>query len=173
VEDNGIGILEYELDKIFNRFYQGSSFYHSDNPNGGFGIGLSTCKEYAVLLGGNITVKSKAGEGSTFYLEIPKYMATIENNYQELNLKPVDSDNLEVPNKVFVSDTKSNILIVEDNKDIWLYFQNILSKEYNLDFASNGKEALTFLNENKTPNLIITDIMMPVMNGFEFIENLK
>jgi DNA-binding response OmpR family regulator len=73
---------------------------------------------------------------------------------------------------IFNPNVINNILVVEDNLDICQYLQTILKEEYNITFAHNGKEALTFL-EKYQPNLIITDLMMPIMNGYELLERLK
>jgi len=174
-KDNGIGIPPDKLPYIFDKFYQVSSADNIKEHAGGFGMGLSMCKEYADLLGGNIKVQSTLNVCSTFRLEIPTHLKRAiaitkqVPKYKRASIISVTS----IPDTIFVCESLATILIVEDNKDIWLYLQHLLEGQYNLAFASNGLEALSYLENEPIPNLIITDLMMPYMDGLSLIENLK
>jgi signal transduction histidine kinase/DNA-binding response OmpR family regulator/ligand-binding sensor domain-containing protein len=154
VSDNGCGIHENELLKIFERFYQ----IKSNGQSTGSGIGLHLIKQYVQLHKGNIEVKSQVGTGSTFIVEIPD-----QHMVSEI--------------KGFIPDKRGNkssvkLLVVEDN----LKFREFLSKElmnfYNVITAVNGREGLQIAKEQQ-PDLVISDIMMPEMSGTELCEKLK
>ncbi|MFK7950680.1 MAG: ATP-binding protein [Saprospiraceae bacterium] len=173
VQDTGRGITKENLKHIFNRYFQ------TNDPNapieGGTGIGLAVCKEYIEKIGGSIQVNSELGKGSTFVVQFPK----------TINDTPSDTSNLSFLQHISVEDTISNtaipiilddmstILVVEDNLDICQYLQGILQNNYQLIFANNGEEALHQLDRHPKVDLILTDLMMPVMDGFALIENLK
>ncbi len=163
VADSGVGIDEKDLPHIFERFYQSDS---SGAKAKGAGIGLSVVKEYTEALGGSVTVTSKSGVGTTFILQFPIADSS-------------DSENSEAEEAISLPVTcwehfenRQSILIVEDNTDMRYYLREILSERVNIAEAENGKRALSWL-ENNEPDLIITDIMMPEMDGREFIAVLK
>jgi DNA-binding response OmpR family regulator len=165
VSDSGIGIPQSDLPRIFERFYQSAS---GDKKNAqGIGIGLSLVKEFTELHGGNVSVSSVVGEGTTFKLVFPvsadKVMETA-----------TDTADNGLPLMVSFSDFKErpSILIVEDNEEMRYYVREILGSDVKLIDSSHGKEALGWLASNK-PDLIISDVMMPEMNGYEFLTKLK
>ncbi|MEI6751975.1 MAG: ATP-binding protein [Paludibacter sp.] len=167
VEDNGVGIAENEIGKIFERFYQ------VPGSVGGTGIGLNLCKHLANLHLGDITVKSRVGGGTIFTLEIP--IAKEAYNADVISEKHVDT---EIEKPEFIQeideeiDTKPVILVIEDNFELRDYIFNFLSDHYNVLVAENGAEGLKMAIEH-IPDIIISDIMMPVMDGIEFTENCK
>lgn len=164
VADTGSGILPEDLPHIFERFYQGTTSNKAKAE--GVGIGLSLVKELVVLMNGTIKVSSKPGEGAIFTLQFPiseKEQLTTETN--EETLLPLDDRWLPV-------DGKNNILIVEDNAEMRYYLREILGDRVNIAEAANGKEALVWL-ENNMPDLIISDMMMPEMDGREFVSIIK
>lgn len=179
VSDTGIGISSDKLTSIFER-HQTKGTTSSEYKQG-LGVGLSIIKKYVALHGGKITVESTKGVGSTFTVTFKKGNQHLTNiqmvdsslpvtnkteNYSALNQnKPVpDSPN---------NPSKKTILIIEDNKDIANFYSSVLKTEgFNTIFAENGEIALTLLKD-KSPDLIISDIMMPVMDGFEFLEQLN
>lgn len=172
VQDNGRGIATADLPNIFNRFFQSTN---KTIAEGGTGIGLAVCKEYIESIGGHISVNSELGKGSTFILQFPKQLQApiLEDVQLSFLEKEAVIINQELP---FLAgnapDELPLLLIAEDNLDMCRYLQDILQEEYQLSFASNGADALKQL-EKISPDLILTDLMMPVMNGFELIENLK
>ncbi|MFK7948861.1 MAG: ATP-binding protein [Saprospiraceae bacterium] len=172
VEDTGSGIHKSDLLHIFDRYYQAQIM--NSLVEGGTGIGLAICKEYAALLEGTITVKSVFGEGSKFTVTLPKKLA-------EKTSKPLlipTSNNLNSLPLVIQDDTIKphlpTILLVEDNMDLQQYIQLILRPSFNVIIANHGQEALNILKtESQNIRLIISDIMMPIMDGYEFLEQLK
>jgi CheY-like chemotaxis protein len=167
VEDNGVGISENEISKIFERFYQ------VPGSVGGTGIGLHLCKHLANLHLGDIMVKSREGEGTIFTLEIPITKdAYNEDVITEKHIEVV-TQNQEVDEEVDEEiETKPYILVIEDNFELRDYIQNLLSEVYNVSVAENGAEGLKIAIE-QIPDIIISDIMMPIMDGIEFTEKCK
>lgn len=173
VQDSGSGIKEEDLEHIFDLYFQTSSLNAS--ILGGTGIGLTVCKEYIELLGGTIGVQSKWGEGSTFSITFLKQMPLESSSIIQPYYFNEDQDN-----QLFAEDavpTKSTadpklILVVEDNLELCNFFKTILGQQFKLAFSYHGEEALAYL-EKQQPDLIITDIMMPVMDGMELLTRLK
>ncbi len=155
VWDLGSGISKTEQEKIFDRFYRAKN---TDNNLKGTGIGLSLVKDLVELYKGTISLVSDEHKGSTF----------------TVNLKLTKPDKFVIePNSNASNADKQQILILEDNADI-LEFNTKLFQTHNFDVltASNGKEALLLL-ENIIPDLIISDLMMPEMDGSVFLNLLK
>ena len=133
----------------------------------GSGLGLTISKSYAEMLGGNIHLKSIEGQGSTFTLTLP-YKGILENDEEELrNSKNSANTNVN-------ETTPLNILIVDDESLVQIYLQEILFKKANqLYVASDGSEALNLLKSNPAINLILLDIQMPIMNGYEVARQIR
>ncbi|MDO5980805.1 hybrid sensor histidine kinase/response regulator transcription factor [Flavivirga spongiicola] len=179
LKDEGIGISKKQLSKIFNRFYQTETI--NSFKATGFGLGLSISKEIIALHHGDIQVESKKGLGTTFTIVLKKG----KNHFKESELGGHESDAERIENylvdkqketKNLPSNTdivkEQTLLIVEDNKDIRAYIIELLSDEYNILEANNGKEGLEIARTH-LPDLMISDIMMPVMNGIELTQELK
>lgn len=172
IQDTGKGIDPTDLPHIFDRYYQSKT--GQLQPDGGFGIGLSICKEYVDFLKGKIIVKSEVGKGSIFSVILPKQIdppidVTLVEAYSFLPI-------INSPKKVVLSKEKINrkgyILLVEDNMDMCTYLEKLLTPQYDIKTSHNGVDAIKTL-EQHLPILIITDLMMPVMGGLEFINQLK
>ncbi|MEM9824816.1 MAG: ATP-binding protein, partial [Bacteroidota bacterium] len=174
VSDNGIGILPSDLIKIFDRFYQSKNNQQQE----GTGIGLSLCRELAKVLGGRVWATSEIDQGSTFYLEL-----LIEETFA---IKMDQSQEVLAPDSVGIAPNPSstaqkyrpNILIVEDNPDLRHYITMILQMNYNVETVENGDEAWNQLSQNEgqhptSISLIISDIMMPIMDGIELLGRIK
>ena len=159
VKDTGIGILPTKLDAIFERFTQANEHPLNSNASG-LGLGLSIAKENAELLGGTLNVNSEVMKGSEFVLTIP-FKNSLKETKKEIN-----------KNK-----NKCKILIVEDEEINVLYLETIIHdfKDCNIVHAKNGKEAVEIIQQdkNETINLILMDLKMPVMNGFEATKEIK
>lgn len=176
VEDNGRGIHEKDLPFVFDRFYQSRQ---ADAPTeGGTGIGLALSQELTKMMGGKIWVESEFGKGSTFFLKLPrKEILGAPIQAEQMPIEPQEeittmAQSLETING---TDHQPVILIVEDNYSLRDYLQSILSPIYKIWTAENGSAALNLLQENQAalPALVITDIMMPVMDGFQLLTTLK
>ncbi|MDN5285209.1 MAG: Signal transduction histidine kinase [Mucilaginibacter sp.] len=170
VKDSGIGISSEKHDKIFERFFQG------DIPvsmiNQGSGIGLAITKEFVYLMGGVILVESEPGKGSCFTVRLPlkisKELNNEETDLQQESLQLARSEPLYHEKR----DKKITILIVEDNPEFRAYLKDDLSQCYHVVEAINGKDgwqkALAL-----HPNLILSDINMPEINGIDFCKKIR
>lgn len=174
VQDTGLGIPEATIPFIFNRFYQVND--KDSREVQGTGIGLAVTKEFVELMGGTITVESKTGVGSKFTVTMPLekiHTDIFENGDLE---KPLDEGWGALENrshKEALTDKKeSTVLIVEDNADMRDLMKQDLSKRYNIVEAVNGKDGLALALE-ESPDLIITDLMMPKMGGMDLCKKLK
>ncbi len=164
ISDSGIGIPETDIPHIFERFYQSESGTQKNNYKG-TGIGLSIVREFTQLHGGEVTVSSVEGQGTTFLLHFPVASPG----------QAVEDDEHDTTEAIFswaTIETEPVVLLVEDHPEMRIYLAELLGKNFKLMEASNGKDALQLLNQNEV-DLIISDVMMPVMNGFEFLEQLK
>jgi signal transduction histidine kinase/CheY-like chemotaxis protein/HAMP domain-containing protein len=169
VADTGIGISENHIDHIFDEFRQADG--GTSRKFGGTGLGLAIAKKYTNLLGGDVTVKSKLGEGSTFRVLLPmNYSAdnrVIETLRVESECKPIIS---KVPQKY---NSQKNILLVEDSEPAIIQIKDFLEESgYNILVANGGGEALDIIS-NTIPDAIILDLMMPGVDGFEVLKNLR
>ena len=176
VEDTGKGISQQDIPLIFDRFYQSSTDKTSEM--GGTGIGLSLVKELIQLLGGEIQVQSQLDKGTTFIVQLP-----IQHQAEEvfdLKLEEADQDG-SIDKKTNYAFSKSvpqsynghrDVLVVEDNADVAEYISLCLKTQYRITNARNGKEGLKKALDI-VPDMIICDVMMPEMNGFEFCEQIK
>lgn len=178
VQDTGIGIHADDLLYIFDRFYQSK---RPDAPTqGGTGIGLSLCKELAELMNGKVWATTEWGHGSTFYFQFPKKLAPAvllpEQKSFEVPVvatpekrNPVAENPPPAPGAI----EKPTLLIVEDNADLRAYIQGLLEDKYRIKLAENGKAGWEALQTGSPPDLIISDLMMPVMDGFQLLEKIK
>lgn len=164
VKDTGIGISAKNHKTIFERFSQEDKDISS--KHGGLGLGLSISKENTQLLGGDITVVSEKGKGSTFYVTIPYKPIKTERDYTSKSISN-NSEN----NQIYT------ILVAEDEEVNYLYIQELLEDvlvdEYNIIHAKNGQEAIDMCIKNKNIDLVLMDIKMPVMNGYDATEKIK
>jgi signal transduction histidine kinase/CheY-like chemotaxis protein/ligand-binding sensor domain-containing protein len=175
IADNGCGIPPNDLPYVFERYFQAES--SDSSMEGGTGIGLYIALEFAKKAGGNILVESELGKGSTFHVVLPG--CTVEEEKlpsdtavpERSTFKTSNSSEEALPKNP--SNTGARILIVEDNPDMLRLLRNSLNQRYQVNTASDGQAAIAFLSTNPLPQLIICDIMMPQMDGFQFIEFLK
>ncbi|TAJ13767.1 response regulator [Marinilabiliaceae bacterium JC017] len=180
IKDSGPGIPTEEQKHIFDRFYQGS--IPTASLVSGTGIGLSLVKNLVDLHKGTITVKSSKGKGATFNVYLPMGKAHLKNNeitseqtHTALSVAPIiqiDENQLDIKQKRQHPSKSQQILIVEDNKEIREYIRSILEENYKIMEATNGREGLK-MTEKHLPSLIISDIMMPIMNGMELCSEIK
>jgi signal transduction histidine kinase/ActR/RegA family two-component response regulator len=166
VEDTGIGIPSDHLPYIFNRFYQVKT--EGETIFSGTGVGLALVKELADIQGIEVKVESTLSEGSCFSFVLPYVLPT---SYVKEPTSIVE--NISSP-PVLINNKQSTILVVEDNYDMRLFLKKILKDEYEVILAENGLKGLEIVQADPSRiNLIITDLMMPEMDGFELLDNLK
>ncbi len=169
IEDTGMGIPPQKLDKIFDRFYQVDN--STTRTGKGTGIGLALAKELAELMGGAISVSSQIHRGSTFTVSLP-----IGQSAEIESWTPPIASRSETFKRLTVRETKKEdaplILIVEDHGDVHTYLQQLLTNQYRVLEADNGKSGLSMAFK-EIPDLIISDIMMPEMDGYEFCQEVK
>lgn len=177
VYNTGFGIPEKELPHIFERYYQ----IENNIKHTGSGIGLSLSKYIIEQHKGKIWAESELNKYAEFKFSIPldnKHFASyelVENQNEENNLEyyktlsDITSEALEPLNN---KENNLNVLIVEDNEDLRIYIKNELSRHFNIVEATNGEEALDICNKNNF-DLVISDVMMPKMDGITFCHKLK
>ncbi|TYA84178.1 two-component regulator propeller domain-containing protein [Seonamhaeicola marinus] len=177
VQDSGEGIIKEELPYVFHRFYQVNNA--SKHANKGSGIGLAITKDLVDLHYGDITVESAEGEGSCFKIKLPlgnehlleEEMVRIKNPEPFIE---VDDSEFILEEELNVEEDKSklSVLVVDDNPDIRLLVKDGLAKTYKVFEAENGNEGLNKALK-EMPDLIISDILMPEMDGIELCAALK
>jgi PAS domain S-box-containing protein len=198
VEDTGLGIPEGELSRVFERFHRVEGV--RGRTHEGTGIGLALVQELVKLHNGSIRAESAAGKGSTFVVSIPKGCAHVPANRlgprqrmlkstgvsatayvdEALRWLPEAEQTLEPP-QVFASDsvqaphvqtTSGRILLADDNADMRGYVRRLLGDNYDVHAVSNGTDALAAIR-NHLPDLVLTDVMMPGLDGFGLLRELR
>ncbi len=180
VRDSGIGIPEEALPRIFERFYQVDG--SAARVHGGSGLGLALARELALLHGGDISVASKPGFGSRFVLQLPwiepaaAEAVEAETPIPEVQVLPDVEGDPAPPapedEKEQTPEDAPTVLVVEDNADVRAYLCSHLQSSFRVVEAGNGNEALQCV-DRYTPDLIVSDIMMPGMDGMELCRKLK
>lgn len=165
--DTGPGIDQQEIEMIFDRFYQSEK----NTRAGGTGIGLALCRELSKLMDGRVWATSSDGQGSTFYLELP-----LIERFEQVAPESEAQTIVEPPAYQPEKGKKATLLVVEDNASLLEYIR-ILLEGYAVITAENGQIALeklaTLAEKGQSADLIISDIMMPVMDGLELLNVLK
>ena len=179
VRDTGRGIPEEDLPHVFERYFQTSR--RNGSEEGGLGIGLALSWELALLMNGKLTVESRPGAGSVFTLLLPAREAL--DSGPEPVLRPPAAEPAE--ETTIIADTENTgnadkhgkLLIVEDTPDMQQFLLGLLQENYECICANNGREAWEMLNIAKTDtpdfDLIISDIMMPEMDGYALLKRIK
>ena len=177
VKDNGIGVPEDKREAIFEPFIKGSeSAYRGMSSSG---IGLSFCKEIVDAHGGSIWVESGREAGSKFFVRLPIDRERFETGTVQFVDEIDDSSQTEAYGlsryKVEATHPEGamKVLVVEDNAELRVYIYNCLINRYEVRDASNGREAMRVMEEGWIPDMIVTDLMMPEMNGIELINNVR
>jgi DNA-binding response OmpR family regulator len=183
VSDTGIGIKESELPFVFDRFYK------SNNNVSGTGIGLALVRALVELQGGKVSVTSVYGKGTTFVMEMPiKQNAELQiaeniavTTADDETMKTLSTEQISSPEGIKIeemteeetmSSSKPTVLVVDDNSDVRWYIRSLLGESYNLIDAADGNDG--HIKARKyIPDIIICDVMMPVMDGLELCRLLK
>jgi signal transduction histidine kinase len=198
VEDSGPGIPAEEMERIFDRFHQ----VEGDSAHGGTGLGLALSRELARLHGGEVTVRSAAGKGSTFRVELPwevqpyperrrqprrredqliqaRAEAMAVREVARRSLRETLLADVELPLLRSAGEPRPGppagaprILLVEDNDELRSFLAHRLSRLYRVDEAGDGAAGLAAARRT-TPDLIVADVMMPVMDGYELCRRLR
>lgn len=169
VSDTGRGIHPKDLPYIFNRFFQSEQIATAE---GGTGIGLALSQEFSRLMGGKIHVSSELDKGSIFALHIPfiESKELIESLEKESITPP--EEKLIIP-QYSTDGKKAHLLLVEDNVDLRRFIKSLLDPIYHVTAVQHGQEGLRTLAQMTSCDLIISDIMMPVMDGYQMLEIIK
>ncbi len=177
VRDHGMGISENAQKKLFREFYRGDNVVNATIV--GSGIGLLLVKNYVAMHGGTISLESKENEGALFRITIPyKEVSTAsptlsvyrqsDNNQESPFIRKIEA----ITENDKDSGQKDYLLIVEDNDALTEFLQKSLQERYKIAIAKDGEEAWDMIQE-KLPDLIISDVMMPKMDGFELCRLIK
>mgnify|MGYP005666451557 CR=1 FL=1 len=180
VKDSGIGIAADQQEKVFERFYQieQDPANKSIKETTGTGIGLSLVKELVNLMQGSIRLQSQPDIGTTFYIDLPlRESGKISNSEAPLVLSMTDQEELTTSsskseNPLLNSLDTPIVLIVEDNPDLRDFIQSMLKDKFKILTAADGAEGLRQAT-NMIPDLIISDVMMPIMDGYTLCDHLK
>ena len=173
VKDEGRGINAQKLNRLFTRF----DTLDEANPNMSTGIGLSLVKELLNLLHGTVRVDSKLGEGSSFFVRLPGSRDTFD---ADANAEFILADGENSGSKTVVPDNlieeeedkETRILIIEDNEELRHFICGVLAREYVVFEAGNGRQGLE-MTLSELPDIVISDIMMPEMDGIEYLKQVK
>jgi len=179
VEDNGIGIDAERLPQIFDRFYQVDDT--AQRKYEGTGIGLALVKELVDLFKGRITVKSEVKQSTVFRVELPlpkpknslntEFLPKITPAYAPNSAEPLQPERFAVAD-LSQDATKPMLLIVEDNPDLRQYLYGLFEPYYQIVEAINGQNGLDLAFE-LVPDVVVTDLMMPLLDGFGLCQRLK
>jgi PAS domain S-box-containing protein len=161
VKDTGIGIPSSHLESIFHRFIQAD--ISISRPYEGVGLGLSIAKSYAELLGGTIDVQSEEGSGSTFSFSLPMNISDKKNHINSPAEPAIEFN------------TKGNLILIVEDDEINISFLNEIFKKsgYNLMFVKTGEEAVNACIDHMEISLVLMDIKLPVLNGYEASTQIK
>lgn len=185
VEDSGPGIPSEDLPHVFERFYQ--SGRPSDRSQGGSGIGLALARELAVLHGGTLTASSEPGAGARFDLLLPLGRGHLKDEQivpsgeaaEESRSRipaglpePEPPEPAEKPEAAVPEGSAETVLIAEDNGEVRAYIRSVLARRYRVLEAGDGEQALE-MARREPPDLVISDVMMPRMDGYELCRALR
>ena len=189
ITNSGKGIPKEKLDSLFDRFFLSDTNQTTDTELFRTGIGLAYIKKLVTVLRGEILVSSVTDEATTFTILVPceksaftdkeiddEISSTVLISHHLKNILAETEPTENIPHKISaldaVQDNRKKILIVEDEKEIHLFLNDLLADKYKIITANNGVEALQ-LTEMELPDIIISDVMMPLMDGVELCRNIK
>ena len=185
VSDTGIGISDDQLPRIFERYFQAENEMSKGEP--GSGIGLAFTKELVDLMKGEIEVESEVGTGTVFTVCLPLTSAegggTAPSQWSNPSTKSVEMDSWAIAPPTIEADSegafspqgeggRGRLLVIEDNPEVVTYIRTILQNEYDITVAENGQIGIEMAVE-QIPDIIISDVMMPVQDGFAVTDFLK
>jgi PAS domain S-box-containing protein len=173
VSDTGIGMTPEQVGKVFIPFVQADA--STTRQFGGTGLGLAICKDICEIMGGHIEAQSEAGKGSTFTVRIPVELSLLEQQERE-GEKPADSTTMSniysYTSGGYMGESECVLVIDDDDEARDLIIRTLEKDGFSVAAASNGAEGVALAKQLK-PLCIILDILMPKMDGFEFLEELR
>ena len=185
VSDNGIGIPKDKMKHLFHRYYDGD---YRRLHTLGTGLGLALTRELVYLHNGTIECESKEGEGTTFTIIIPinkeAFNSSQIDEQQKIDINMARSAILDIASRMRHTDAESEqlattaddeayrLLVVDDNVELLMLMSQLLGSKYHVSTATNGKEALEIIQKEEL-DIIISDVMMPVMDGLELTRRIK
>ena len=185
VSDNGIGIPQDKMKKLFHRFYDGE---YRRQQTFGTGLGLALTRELVFLNGGTIDCQSEEGKGTTFTVTLPitkeAFASSQIDETHKVDINQAHSAILDIATRMHQQELIEeepednadsdayHLLVVEDNVELLMLMMQLLSSKYHVKTATNGKEALNIIHKEEL-DIIISDVMMPVMDGLELTQQLK
>lgn len=185
VSDNGIGIPQDKMKKLFHRFYDGE---YRRQQTFGTGLGLALTRELVFLNGGTIDCQSEEGKGTTFTVTLPirkeAFASSQIDETHKVDINQAHSAILDIANRMHQQEIAEvepednadsdayHLLVVEDNVELLMLMTQLLSSKYHVKTATNGKEALEIIHKEEL-DIIISDVMMPIMDGLELTQQLK
>ena len=185
VSDNGIGIPQDKMKKLFHRFYDGE---YRRQQTFGTGLGLALTRELVFLNGGTIDCQSEEGKGTTFTVTLPirkeAFASSQIDETHKVDINQAHSAILDIATRMHQQEIAEvepednadsdayHLLVVEDNVELLMLMTQLLSSKYHVKTATNGKEALEIIHTEEL-DIIISDVMMPVMDGLELTQQLK
>lgn len=173
VRDTGMGISAKDMPRIFDRFFQSTA--KGAPLQGGTGIGLALSRELARLFGGDLNVKSEVDKGSVFTFYFPYESTAVQEEVASFSEIPEAEETPQshiVYEPILINGEKPRLLIVEDNLEMREYLTGILKQDYRCTAVANGAEAMQKL-QTQYFDLVTSDVMMPVMDGFELREKIN
>ena len=181
VKDTGVGIPKDKMKRLFTRFYDGD---YRRNRTFGTGLGLALTRDLIYLLGGRISCDSEEGRGTTFTLEIPINKESFtpsqidERHQMQIHIPEKSiadlpqAENLTEDTVPTADASASHVLIVEDNIELLRLMKRLLQPRYHVITANDGREALQLIQNNKV-DIVVSDVMMPEMDGYELTDHIK
>jgi DNA-binding response OmpR family regulator/two-component sensor histidine kinase len=183
VSDNGIGIPHDKMKKLFQRYFDGA---YRRQKTTGTGLGLALTRELVFLHGGNIDCESEEGKGTTFTVTLPikkeAFNSSQIDDSHKIDINLERTPILDIDTRIkkqepekeqpVLSEDAYRLLIVEDNIELLMLMNQLLNNKYYVKTATNGKEALDIIQKEEL-DIIISDVMMPVMNGLELTRKVK
>jgi CheY-like chemotaxis protein/two-component sensor histidine kinase len=161
VQDTGIGMTEEQMGRLFTAFSQADA--STSSKFGGTGLGLAISKQFAQMMGGDITVKSTPGAGSTFTMRVPARIKPARSPYAIVEREATQQ----------APAPRGRVLIIDDDEAVHAVLSNMLTREgYSTRTAREGKEGLRIANEYK-PDIVILDILLPGADGWSVLAKLK
>lgn len=170
VENTGEGIPEHKISGLFRRFYEGDyRKFHTQ----GTGIGLSLTKDLVELHHGRISVSSIVGQLTSFIITFPADKNSYSSEEIDESILSLEKNNEVAMDSPCDEDNKSDILLVEDDPELLFVMSKVLCNVYNVHTSTNGREAIDYLKSEGKADIIITDYVMPEMNGIEFCKTIR